>query len=81
MTMLRTAAGYFMLGVCVVAGIRAAEWVIPQPELRMVVCLADDLGSVHACRTLNELLEASAQRGGKERMRPVREAKERRSEP
>lgn len=79
--MLRTAAGYFMVGVCVLAGIRAAEWVFPQPTLQMVVCLADDLGTVHACRTLNDLLAASEERGGGGRTNPVPVATGSRSEP
>lgn len=49
------------LGAFVVVGMRAAEWVIPQPEMRVVVCLASEIGKIDSCHVLKDLL--NKQRG------------------
>ncbi len=47
---LGTLVAYFILGAVVVAGMRAAEWLIPQPEARILVCVTSDTGK-RDCRT------------------------------
>lgn len=46
-----------IIGFIIGAGMRAAEWIIPKPETRVVVCMADDLDVV-ACKSLNSLVNA-----------------------
>lgn len=45
------------IGALVVAGMRAADWVIPKPESRVVMCFANELDQVEICRNLKELME------------------------
>lgn len=45
-----------VVGVLVGAGIRLADWVIPAPDTRIVVCTEDRLPE---CRTLNEIRKSS----------------------
>jgi hypothetical protein len=52
----RELAYWVMLGALVVVGMRAAEWLIPKPETRLIVCLAEDVDKSRACRTLDELM-------------------------
>lgn len=49
-----------VLGVLVGAGVRAAEWAIPAPEMRVVVCAIDDFYKVEACTSAIELLKKHA---------------------
>lgn len=50
------------IGALIVAGMRAAEWVIPQPEERVLICFANELDQVQICRTIKEILERSEAR-------------------
>ena len=43
------------LGVIVMAGVRIAEWLIPAPEMKIVICLASDIGEVEICNSLADL--------------------------
>jgi hypothetical protein len=47
------------IGVVAGSGIRAAEWAIPKPETRVIVCMADDLDKI-ACKSLTDMLPAKA---------------------
>ena len=47
----------FIAGALAMAGIRAAEWLIPEPEQRIVICMADELGDVTICRSLQDMLD------------------------
>ncbi len=44
----------FLVGV----GIRAGEWLIPKPELRVLICQANQASKVAACKRLDEMLAA-----------------------
>ncbi len=48
------------LGVLVGSGVRAAEWAIPAPEMRVVVCTMDDFDHVETCKSAAELLKKHA---------------------
>lgn len=48
------------LGVLVGTGVRAAEWAIPAPEMRIVVCTMDDFDKVETCTSAAELLKKHA---------------------
>jgi hypothetical protein len=48
------------LGVLVGAGVRAAEWAIPAPEMRVIVCTIDDFDHVETCTSAAELLKKHA---------------------
>jgi len=45
------------IGVLVAAGFRLAEWVIPEPEVKVIVCMADDVDRVEACESLSDLVK------------------------
>jgi hypothetical protein len=44
------------IGALAGLGIRAAEWAIPAPEMRVVVCAADEMYKVKECRSAADLL-------------------------
>lgn len=48
------------LGVMGGIGVRAAEWTIPAPELRVIVCTVDDFDHVETCTSAAELLKKHA---------------------
>ena len=48
------------LGALVGTGIRAAEWVIPAPEMRVIVCTIDDFDHVETCTSAAKLLNKHA---------------------
>lgn len=48
------------VGVLVGAGVRAAEWVIPAPEMRVVVCTPSAMDHIEACVSAEELLNKRA---------------------
>ncbi len=50
----------FALGVLVGTGVRAAEWAIPAPETRVIVCTVDDFDHVETCTSAAELLKKHA---------------------
>ena len=45
---------YLFLGALVACGMRAAEWLIPKPEARIVVCMATDDAPI--CKRLDEVI-------------------------
>lgn len=49
-----------VFGVLVGTGVRAAEWAIPAPELRVVVCTMSDIGKVETCTSAAALLKKHA---------------------
>lgn len=52
------AAAFAGIGFALLVGIRAAEWLIPSPDTRIVVCFASDIGKVETCSYLSELRAA-----------------------
>ena len=44
-------------GVLIGSGMRAAEWAIPAPETRVIVCTIDDFDQVETCTSAAELLK------------------------
>lgn len=48
------------LGVLLGTGVRAVEWAIPAPELRVIVCTMDDFDHVETCTSAAELLKKHA---------------------
>ena len=48
---------FLLLGFVLMVGQRAAEWSIQKPETRVIVCMADELGTVEICRTLDDLVK------------------------
>lgn len=46
-------------GAIVIIGVRAAEWIIPAPETRVIVCMAEDMDKVDTCVDLKELVAKS----------------------
>lgn len=59
----KTVFGILAIGAIAGAGMRLAEWAIPKPESRVVICWANELDQVEICRSLQEL---KAKRAGKE---------------
>jgi hypothetical protein len=55
-----TLAKLFAMGVIVAAGVRLCEWVIPAPEMRVIVCTGNDFNSVDTCISAAELLKDRA---------------------
>ena len=50
---------YFIsVGVLVGIGIRASEWLIPKPEMRVLICQAGAANKAEACQRLDEMLKA-----------------------
>ena len=49
---------FIAVGMLVGIGIRAGEWLIPKPELRVLICQADQPSKVVACKRLDEMLAA-----------------------
>lgn len=47
---------YLTLGATVMAGMRAVEWLIPKPEIRLMVCMYDELDKLE-CKTAAELMQ------------------------
>ncbi len=55
-------AGWFLLaGALLIVGMRAAEWLIPKPETRILICFEDDVRLGNTCKRLDELREAKQQ--------------------
>jgi hypothetical protein len=52
----RELAVWVAVGALVVVGMRAAEWLIPKPETRLIVCFAEDVDNSRTCKTLDELI-------------------------
>lgn len=50
-----TIAAYLVLGLAAGAGIRAAEWLIPKPETRFVICMAYDMDKP-VCEDLDKII-------------------------
>ena len=48
------------LGVLAGTGVRAVEWAIPAPEMRVIVCTMDDFDHVETCTSAAELLKKHA---------------------
>lgn len=48
---------YFLLiGVVLGTGFRIAQWVIPEPEVRVIVCTVNDFDHVETCTRAADLL-------------------------
>jgi len=45
-------------GAMFVVGGRIAEWVIPKPETRILVCFHSDLRDGTVCRSLKDIIDA-----------------------
>lgn len=54
---LKAAMTVVLLGILVIVGVRIAEWTIPAPEMRIVVCFANELDQVEICKPADELLK------------------------
>lgn len=54
----QTGIGLLFVGILAGAGFRIAQWVIPEPDTRIVVCMASD-ARYGECRLLSELKKAS----------------------
>ena len=52
------------LGVLAGTGVRAVEWAIPAPEMRVIVCTMDDFDRVETCTSAAELLKKHAANAG-----------------
>ena len=61
-------AWMLVIGASLMLGIRAVEWLVPEPPSRIIVCMASDLGK-RECRNLEELMQA------KEKPAPASEGK------
>ena len=48
------------VGLLVGIGIRAGEWLIPRPDVRVLVCQANQSSKIEACKRLDEMLKAKA---------------------
>lgn len=48
------------IGALVMGGMRLAEWVIPEPEVKVIVCLADDVDRIETCESLSDLVKRHA---------------------
>lgn len=48
---------FLLLGFVLMVGQRAAEWSIQKPETRVLVCMADEIGTVEVCRSLDDLVK------------------------
>lgn len=46
-----------IVGVFLGIGFRGTMWLIPAPETRVLVCMADDLRHVKSCETLADLID------------------------
>jgi len=57
---------YVFIGVCAGLGMRAVEWLIPQPEARVIVCMADDTTDKAICMPLREFARSPAQAADEE---------------
>lgn len=53
-------AALIAVGALLLTGIRLAEWTIPRPDTRIVVCLASDIGEIDECTQLSELMQQSS---------------------
>ncbi len=54
MSVIKYVASLLIAGFLVMCGLRAAEWLIPQPETRVILCLDDErYGSL--CASLDEV--------------------------
>ena len=58
----KSVAQILLVGALIVVGMRAAEWVIPQPEMRVVMCFANEIDQVEVCNSLKELLDKAGLR-------------------
>lgn len=45
-----------LIGMVIATGMRVAEWLIPKPETRVVVCFANEIGQVEICKNLEKML-------------------------
>lgn len=54
---------YMVIGAAIMVGIRAAEWLIPQPETRVIICTYDDMGETE-CKAAADLMRAKLVRKG-----------------
>lgn len=54
---LTAVAQIIAIGALVMIGIRAAEWVIPGPATRVVICFANELDQVEICLDVKEIIE------------------------
>ena len=52
--------GCILIGVGFLAGvgIRAGEWLIPKPEMRVLICQAGAANKAEACQRMDEMLKA-----------------------
>jgi hypothetical protein len=48
------------LGALVMVGMRVAEWVIPAPEVMVIVCMGDEVSKIDTCQSLNDLVKKHA---------------------
>jgi hypothetical protein len=46
-----------LIGGLVVVGMRIAEWIIPQPEMRVIICTANDTMKIDTCKSAADLLK------------------------
>lgn len=52
-----SASIYLFIGALMMAGMRVVEWVIPQPETKVLVCFASDAGKISQCKRLDDLIK------------------------
>lgn len=48
------------IGLLVAGGMRLAEWVIPEPEVKVIVCMADEVDRIETCQSLSDLVKRHA---------------------
>ena len=46
-----------LIGAIIVAGMRAAEWLIPEPESRVLICFPSDTEKFRGCRSLADMID------------------------
>lgn len=61
MELIKNVLKLMAIGAIVIVGVRVAEWLIPAPEMRIIVCMGEDIKKVDTCVSLKELV---AKHGG-----------------
>ena len=56
---LQCAARFAAIGLLLFLGYRAGEWLVPKPaaQVQVLVCMADEAGTVKVCRDLDQLVK------------------------
>jgi len=58
---IKTGLQILLIGVIAGVGMRAAEWLIPPPEIRVIVCTGSEIDKAETCTRLQKLV---AKHGG-----------------